>query len=390
MKPFDQYLKESVIDIPKPNLDPNVFDFPDDGRPPYLKPVIKKQIMEDVDKFADIMGIKRFYIVGSILTKTYTEKSDIDVNIEGYREEIDDVLQAKLLTLIKLLNGHFATGTTHPINYYILLNDPDEERFDGMYDVSNDHWIKEPQDIQFNVMEYLNNFQKIVSAIDLTIAQLRRDIIDYDTLVTFTPEETKNLQILLKRKLLEITDKIEALVDIRKAIIRKRKRAFIRPMTPEEIQKFKNKNYLPENIIDKLLQRYYYWDFIKKLEAILDDKESIEAGDVASIKKVDKQACLKTFESFVVGDTATLLQEKIRKIKLRKIDWKDPKSHSKSFMHKMFRGTGRMNLRQVPTSQQPDRRMLTTTNIGSAKKLIDIAKNAPSGIWKITPSQVNG
>jgi predicted nucleotidyltransferase len=388
MKKFDTYLTESIVDIPKNNLDPTVFDFPDDDRPPYLKPAVKKQIMEDVDKFADIVGINRFYVVGSILTKHYSERSDIDVTIEVFKEEVDDVLHGKLLTLIKLLNGKLATGTTHPINYYILLDKPDEDRFDAMYDVPNDRWLKEPQNVQVNVSEYINNFQKVVSTIDLAIAQLRRDIIDYDTLSTFNSDEIANLRILLKRKLIEITEKIETLADIRNAIVRKKKKSYIRPMSPEEIKQFKTKTHLPETIIDKMLQRYYYWDFIKKLEAILADKDVLTPEDIDDIKKVDKQACLKTFESFAEKGDSILIQEKIRKIKLRKVDWKNPHAVKKSFMHLTNRGMDRQNLRQVPQSQRVDKRMVSTSNIGSAKKIIEVAKKAPSGIWRITPTQV--
>ena len=188
--------------------------------------------------------------------------------------------------------------------------------------------------------------------------------------------------------MMEITDKIETLVDIRHNIIKKRKKAFIRPMTPEEIQQYKSKNFLPENIIHKMLERYYYWDFIKKLEDILDDKEILEPEDIESIRVINKNACLKNFESFVSTGEKSLLHERIKKIKVRKIDWKDPKTHSKSFMHKMFRGTGRKHLGQVPVSQQIRSQQSPTPAAGSAQKIMTVAKKAPSGIWKITPSQV--
>jgi hypothetical protein len=44
MKSFAEFINESIVDIPKENLDPAVFMFPDGEGSPYLAPSIKKQI----------------------------------------------------------------------------------------------------------------------------------------------------------------------------------------------------------------------------------------------------------------------------------------------------------------------------------------------------------
>lgn len=389
MKPFEKYIQESSVDIPKSNLDPTVFQFPDGGGQPYLQPSIKKQIVDALNNFEGYIQVEDVYIVGSILTKLYNENSDIDVNLITTDANVDDLTTTQLLTIIRQINGKLAIGTTHPINFYIVLNAFDPINYDAIYDLRSDKWIKEPQNIELNISQYLNNFNKVVSKIDLTIAQLRREIIDYDTLATFTPEQIKDIQSQLQRKLVEISDKIDTLIDIRKVIHRKRKKAFNRPMSPEEIKNYRSKNFLPENIIDKLLQRYYYWDFIKKLENIVNDKEIIDAKDLAAIKRVDKAACLKNFESYVETDGKNIVKESLRKVKLRKINWKDPTSRTKSFMQKYERGSHRKNMQQVPDSQRVDKRSIMSSNLGSAKKIVEVAKNAPSGIWRITPSQVS-
>jgi hypothetical protein len=158
-------------------------------------------------------------------------------------------------------------------------------------------------------------------------------------------------------------------------------------MSPEEIQRYKDKNHLPENIIQKLLQKYYYWDFIQKLDKIVTGKEELTPDDLNRIKELSKDDCLKNFESFANTKDKKVITE-IRKIQLRKINWKDPKSHTKSFLHKLNRSINRKSLVQVPMNQRVDKRSMMSGGIGSAKKNLDIAKRTPSGIWRVTPQQV--
>ena len=386
MKKFDLYVQESAIDIPKHSLDPTVFETANEVSEPIMHPSIKKQIIQGIQDFERLMIVNRCYVVGSILTKAYTSESDIDVNLEVNREEIDDLMEVKLLAVLKTVNGKLATGTTHPINYYILMaGDVDESSFDGMYDVMNEKWLKVPKDLPCNVADYMNNFEKMVSAIDLTMAQLKRDIIDFTQLSKYTKEDITNIKEIASKKLEEITTKVEALVDIKSMIKNKRKGVFKRPMTPQEIEKFKSKNYLPENIVYKLLQKYYYWDFIQRLESILNSKEKLDYKDINQIKQAEKTVTLKSFEGFI--KTGKILTEKVRNIKLKKIDWTNPSARSRSHLQKMNRGMDRKNLRQVPTSMQSNRQQMVGA-MGTAKKIIDRAKTAPSGIWRITPSQV--
>lgn len=391
MQNFETFVAESMIDIPRSHIDPKVFLMPDDGGAPYLAPAIKKQIFMGLDSIANIVSVQNATIVGSILTKFYSDNSDIDVNVEVVKEDVDDLTQANLLNLLKTLNGSLATGTTHPINFYIHLENPDPDKFDAIYDIKSDKWVKEPTELDINLSKYANNFHQTVSKIDLTLAQLRRDIIDYEELSKFDVDEIKNLRTMMDRKLFEITDKIEMLSDIRQAIVHKKKKAFSKPLTPEELKDYKSKNTLPEVIVDKMIQRYYYWDFIKKLEKILANKEKLDVEDVEKIKKIDQEACMRTFESFAKGsqEEQVILDEKvkgIKKIKVSKIDYGETKgARSKSFMHRMNRGMERKTLRQIPQSQRPN---MTASNIGSAKKIVDIAKKSPSGVWRLTPSQV--
>jgi len=376
MKSFNTFV-ESVIDIPRNSLDPVVFQFVD-GQAPILNPAIKKQIIKDVALLDEIVPIKTFYMVGSILTKTYTNDSDIDVNVEFYPEDVDDIVQEKLISILKVINGRKAVGTIHPINYYVSLESIiNDDRFDAVYDIQNERWIKEPQFFEFNVTSYINNFMDKVSKIDLVTAQLRRDIVDYDELSKFNKNEIKDLKNILQSKLYEINQSIDLLIDIRKTMKKVRKEAFKRPMTPEEIEKYHTKNRLPQNVVYKLLQKYYYWNFIDKINEILGERDDIGPQDVDDVKDAQK----KLFGDSIEQEDGEVITE-IRKLKLRK-DWRST-DRTKSFLQVANRGMDRQNLRQVPQS----RRRVGGAGLGTAVKQLEVAKKAPAGIWRITPLQV--
>lgn len=105
-----------------------------DGEPPVLNAGIKAQIVEDVLNLRRSIGINKIYIIGSILTRNYTRRSDIDVTIEVNKEDLDPdtgiMGVEKVIQLLTALNGKLAVGTTHPINYYITT-DFDEDNADA-------------------------------------------------------------------------------------------------------------------------------------------------------------------------------------------------------------------------------------------------------------------
>ena len=113
---YNNILLESIIDIPRNSLDPTVFEFPDDGYP-IMHPIIKSQIMRDVETIEEVNTVVRFFVVGSILTKAYTNNSDIDVNVQVNKS--DPLAVEEMFNVLNRLNGRLAPGTTHPVNYYI-------------------------------------------------------------------------------------------------------------------------------------------------------------------------------------------------------------------------------------------------------------------------------
>ena len=302
MKTFSEFIKESVVDIPKNSLDPDVFDFFDD-RLPVLKTGIKYQIAKDVDAIEEYIRIRKFNIVGSILTRQYTKNSDIDVTIEVNEKDSNDMLESKVVKFVHKLNGKLAVGTTHPINYYIYVSDDelDPYKYDAIYDVINDKWIKQPKNLEVNVENYLSKFHSMVTRADLVTAKLRRDIIDFSELKNLGTDEIKSLQHKLKSKFYDISRDIEVLIDFKKIVAKKREDGYSRPLSPDEIEKYRSRNNLPENVVYKLLEKYYYWDFIQRLEDILGEDKKLDTKDIKDVLNASKDFMAESYTTDTVG-----------------------------------------------------------------------------------------
>lgn len=291
-------IKESVVDIERSDLDSTVFQYVPNKDKPVLQPSIKMQILEDLGHIQEIVSVSSFFIVGSILTKKYNADSDIDVTLELPPEEINDFNYEQLLSTLSHVNGHLAVGTTHPINYKIIKQPASFENYDAVYDVASEQWLKEPTPYQTDLDKYMGKFESEVASMDINTGKLRREIIDIGYLRSLEPDQVKDLSSRIESKLHQIEDTIDSLVDEYQDIKKIRALAYEQPWDAEKIKEFGVKNNLPQNIIYKLLEKYYYLDFMKKLKLILHPvkrgpKKKLEVSDIKSIKSAFLQAYMK-------------------------------------------------------------------------------------------------
>jgi predicted nucleotidyltransferase len=289
MKTFDSIINkainESIVDISRNSIDPSVFEFPDTGLP-ILHPAIKEQIINDIHKIDEIIHVVDFYLCGSILTRKYSPTSDIDVNVHVNSD--DNVEKEKALMLLKQINGRLAAGTTHPVNYFIMEGKIDFSKFNGVYDIENERWRKEPVNVEIDLDNYMKKFDTEVSGMDTTVSELRRDIIDYQQLQQLRPEQVTELHSRLSQKIKEIEVDIEELIGTYDRLKTTRKTMFNKTMSPEDIKKYGMKAKLPANVIFKMLERYYYFDFVNQIKRIYGEQEKITAKDILRIKTAGK------------------------------------------------------------------------------------------------------
>jgi len=154
---FDKYYKSlinNISTIPRNSLDATVFQFTDDA-PPFLQPFIKVQIIKDLIEFNDIVAIDGAFMVGKILSKDWDRNTPIKVIVKVHPEDVQDLLTSEEINeFLKLKNGTLAGGTTHPINYYVIIGEYDEDKEPAMYDIGNERWIKEPKMVQESIVDY--------------------------------------------------------------------------------------------------------------------------------------------------------------------------------------------------------------------------------------------
>jgi len=292
---FKEFLKESIIDIPRKTYAPGVFDNANTNSP-KLKQSVKDQINKQFAEFEKEYPIVQTGLIGSILTKRYRNDADLDVNVlfsipkDKDPEEERERLSKKYLSSKNPDNvqGQLIPGTKHPINYYFITDkktyDSQAEKADAVFDWQKDKWIKKPNDFVFDANLYVNEFQRKVQELDVVKGELTRDIIDYNELTELSPGDVENLQKLIDEKLKEIESGMEDIVKIGDGVDADRRAAFDKDMSPDEIRTFGIKNRLPKNVIYKMLEKYHYLTFYKKIKKILDDGVVTDA-EVDSLQK---------------------------------------------------------------------------------------------------------
>ena len=84
-----------------------------------------------------------------------------------------------------------------------------------------------------------------------------------------------NLRDKIEAKIKELEDDINTLIDMKDDALDKRKSAGSE-MSPEDIKKYKEvRNRLPNNVVYKMLEKYYYFEFINKLKEIIGDDRKL-------------------------------------------------------------------------------------------------------------------
>jgi len=317
-------IKEAVIDIPRRTYAKGVFDNADTDNP-KLKQGVLDIINNQIKQFNDIRPVLKYSLVGSILTKTYRDDADLDVNVLFDVPLPDrDVIRKELAKSLRNINGALVPGTKHPINYYIItdpnVKETNDKMADAVFDVKNNTFIRKAKEFKFDAKRYAADFEKKVREIDVVQGELKRDLIDYRELKELDPNDILDLQELINAKVIEVEDSINHLVAIGDEVLKDRATAFATDMTPEEIKTFGRKNQLPKNVVYKMLEKYHYLTFYKALKDIIKDGEITDAElDSIKVEAVNKSFAF-TFGRF---NPPTIGHEKlIRTVASQGMDYK--------------------------------------------------------------------
>ena len=299
MKTFRQ-LKESIIDIPRSTYAPGVFDDAN-SKNPKIKSSVKAMIDKQIEDFEKEYPVLKITLIGSILTKRYRNDADLDINVlfdvPKDKQEEERLRLSKQFLSVKNpdnIQGKLIPGTKHPVNYYLITDqetyDDQNKKADAVFDITNNKFIKRPEDFTFDPNLYLKDFEKKVQEIDVIKGELKRDIIDYDELSELKPDDIQGLQDKVNGKLKEIEKDLQDIINIGDTVDAERRAAFDTDMTPDQIRTYGIKNRLPKAVIYKMLEKYHYITFFKRCKKILDDGkvsddeiDSLKGGYVESV-----------------------------------------------------------------------------------------------------------
>ena len=286
---------ESVVDEPRKTYAKGVFELSTSrSRNPKIRKKVKDAILSGIKKFEDIAPSIRVRIIGGILTKQYNEESDIDVNVlfdvpTAQRETIHKKLRKRAVEI----NGKSAPGTSHPINYFVLVSDEAydlaNQMADNVYDLQKDEFEKKVTVRGIDLNDYMTDFHDRVSKVDILTGELRRDVIDYVSLKKLSRNEVSGLGSKVKSKLDEIEKDIAGLVASHKNIRGERMAGFMQKLTPESLRKYGSSNALPKNVIYKLMEKYYYLQFFTQLEKIIGDDGKLSPKEADKVVAATKE-----------------------------------------------------------------------------------------------------
>ena len=301
----------SIIDYPRSGLDGKVWTTQG-----ILKPRIKDFIFKKLDKFFRSKGYSldeilsaanAVYLIGSLTSYQYTDKTDLDIHFHFDQNKIKDILKKhgqivkSNKELDEILNKEWkdaideeiVPGTQHPLEVYFEIDGfTKSDNSDGVYDVLNDKWLKDPPSIEddFDVEEIypaaVDEAIDIMRNIDDKIGHVKREIKDISLLKETLRSWDKSKRKVFFKKLLDKIDTIEKsirdIVEMGSEIIDNRQTDYVKQSE--------------DNIKFKYLQRYKYIWLVKNLEdALEDEKEKIQVEDDDDIERI--RIILKEFEN---------------------------------------------------------------------------------------------
>jgi hypothetical protein len=306
VKPFSKRLGrksvrifESSIDFARDGLDPAIWAKGDDTY--TLKAEAKQEIFTFLKEYPgkDLIELAdSIHIVGSIASNQYDDDADIDVHIvpkdiEKWDEQSVREVQVWFNEHRDEFKGYIGN---HPIEVYIQTVPEQDLMSMGVYDINQDEWLVGPSIVPEDYDPY-EDFSHIADEVkaavkdaDAIFGELKRDIIDYDTIKQamgrLSGDAKQKLLGSLQNKLKELEDNIGALYSERGEWVAARRSAS-KPESPQQALQDVElaRKWRDANAVFKFVNRYQYLKIIDDLEKLLDDGE-VSPEDVDKIKDI--------------------------------------------------------------------------------------------------------
>jgi predicted nucleotidyltransferase len=309
VKVFKLKKRANVLDIPRAELDPKIWTTPRSPLEyPSLQPEMRELIVTNFMKYISQFGgylhpekwIKNMFYTGSTATVMYRPTSDVDIHIivdwkdmikfnpdkeRAYAQEAwKDLMDTFWFTLNKIS----LPGTKHPLTYYImkpgeedkLLEDPTEV----IYDIGHDVWLFGPySEVKMPSKDLLElatqEASDVMKRLDSLLSAARKDVIDYKLLEEFVNDyPTSDILTALHEKLLQINETMQRLREEHNQLMQRRQNEF-------KQQNVGDRNYTPDNLVYKLVERYKFMDMLRAIQKIIDGR-NVKPDQIDSLEKV--------------------------------------------------------------------------------------------------------
>lgn len=296
-----QRVYESSIDYPTQDLPAEVWDVSDTpgGEKSYvMKPEVKDQILAYLKKYtgADLIDTaERILVIGSIGTNQAREDSDIDVHITPKdMSEWSDEQKRKDVKKFYDNPDNIEYVGEHPLEVYIQTDPELDTGFKSVaaYDLNTNEWLVGPgiQDASFDPYEFyaslLDDLKDDLGDTDEVMAELKRDVIDYEvvkTAIQRLPADKQQAVIgRMRSKLEEIENAVQELVQDKEEFREIRHGDIDQAKSDMD----KTKEWQDRNAKFKFIQRYGYLKTISDLEDMLKDDNKIDDEEVDRMKDV--------------------------------------------------------------------------------------------------------
>lgn len=271
---LEGWMGESVLDPIQKDLSSDIWNSAGN-----LKKDVRDFIMDTFEKWKKQIKkefeIKDITLLGSMLTYQYTESSDIDVHIHS--DDLSDREKNDLRTTLPRVD---LPKTKHRIEYYFPKDRRDIEQSEVAYDLLNDKWLKKPKksDVSIPVNYVIEIAKFFIAGIEDRAAQYERDKMELDLYKNYLADEEmksdrSKLQVFVEKKEADIRADLDALVVAFHMAKAFRHEAFSEEGYDYEFYidiKSKNPNMSINNLVDKLLDKFGYYDRLRKYSEIRD------------------------------------------------------------------------------------------------------------------------
>ena len=246
--------------------------------------------------------VARMLLTGSSTTNQFDRDSDIDVtvvvdfdklrecfSVVGYSEYSNSELMRNIKDIISKINGFKIEGTNHEVNYYVVSDKKkviDFANFDSVYDIFSGEWVVPPvlvpldYDAESTFPEEFREATEIARSLDVELGDVRRDsekVSHFLEKLEKVPEEDR---ARLRRKIEDAAKKLDRdiknIVRIYNKILYKRRRGFQKNLDLREDGYITSRNWSPENIKYKWLERWKYIELIKEIDKIWGSKKDFK------------------------------------------------------------------------------------------------------------------